>query len=159
MFAWFRRIRRINIFGFELKFNHPPERPEDTGGGKKTTSVGPVTPPGQPPGSAASRPEKPKALPPGASFTAYGEVIKAVGKDLGIRVRNEAEIREFWRVNQVDTDLDWFGPGSPVVSIGRKQDVAKCKIGDEAGITFVVEDRAGGKRGIKTVAFEVRPRA
>ncbi len=25
MFAWFRRIRRISIFGFELEFNDPPE--------------------------------------------------------------------------------------------------------------------------------------
>src|SRR3954447_21893152 len=101
---------------------------------------------------------KPKTTPPGARFTAHGEVIKTVGNDLGIRVRNEAEMREFWRVNQIDTRLDWFGPGAPVVSIGRKQDISRCRPGDEAGITFVAEDRAGGKRGTRTVGFGVRSR-
>jgi len=121
MFAWFRRIRRINIFGFELEFNHPPENAPPT-----------VKETGTPVRSSANGA---KTVPPGARFVAHGKVIKAYGSDLGVRVDNEAEIRQFWRANQVDTKLDWFGPGAPVVSIPGKY-VAGCKIGDDVAITL-----------------------
>jgi hypothetical protein len=88
-------------------------------------------------------------------FTVHGEVIRTVGKDLGIRVENEADLRAFWRDHRIDTDLDWFGKGPPVVSIGRKADMARCKPGDRVSLTFIVEDRAGGKRGTRTVDFGV----
>jgi hypothetical protein len=87
-------------------------------------------------------------------FTAHGEVIKTIGKDLGVRVENEADIRAFWKTHGIDTDLDWFGPGPPVVSIGRQRDIASCKIGDRVSIIFEVEDRPGGKRGIRTTDFQ-----
>ena len=105
MFAWFRRIRRINIFGFEMEFNHPPENASPTGGET-----------GTPVETARAR----RLCEPGARMVAHGKVIKAYGSDLGVRVDNEAEIREFWRANQMDTKLDWFGPGAPVVSIPAK---------------------------------------
>ncbi|WP_406697682.1 hypothetical protein V5E97_02340 [Singulisphaera sp. Ch08] len=141
MFAWFRRIRRINIFGFEIEFDHPPEKSPDKGG-----STGRLI-------------EKPgaKTVAPGARMVAHGKVIKAYGSDLGVRVENETEIREFWRANQMDTKLDWFGPGAPVVSITAKY-AAGCKVGDKVAITLEVVDRAGGKRGGQPVAFEVRSR-
>jgi hypothetical protein len=82
-------------------------------------------------------------------FTAYGEVIPTRGGDLGVRVENEADIRDFWKQHQIDTDLDWFGPGAPVISIGRKEDIASCRIGDRVSITVQV------RRGIKTVDFSV----
>lgn len=138
MFAWFRRIRRINIFGFELEFNHPPEIAPAKGGST-----------GKPIGKTGA-----KTVKPGACFVAYGEVIKAYGSDLGVRVANEAEIREFWKVNQMDTKLDWFGRGAPVVSIPSKF-AASCKVGDEVAITLKVVDRPGGKRGGQPVAFKM----
>lgn len=88
-------------------------------------------------------------------FTATGEVIKTLGQDLGVRVENEAEMREFWRTHEIGTDLGWFGPGAPVVSIGRQKDIASCKPGDRVSITLEVEDRANGKRGTRTVDFRV----
>ena len=87
-------------------------------------------------------------------FTASGEVIKTIGNDLGVRVENEVEIRAFWKTHDIDTDLDWFGPGRPVVSIGRQRDIESCRIGDRVSITFEVEDRAGGKRRIRTIGFQ-----
>ena len=82
-------------------------------------------------------------------------VVGTIGKDLGIRIRNEDEVREFWRVNRMDTMLDWAGKGPPVFSIGRKDDIESCKPGDEASMTLEVQVRVGGKRGLKTIAFEV----
>jgi hypothetical protein len=153
MFAWLRRlrIRSISIGGITIDIIHPPDEGEVAGGG--SSGDGPTT------GTPVPPPKKPRTVPPGARFTANGTVIRAIGKDLGIRVRNEAEMREFWRANEVDTDLDWFGPGAPVCSIGRARDKENCRIGDEASLTFEVVDRAGGKRGTRTVEFEVRPRA
>jgi hypothetical protein len=157
MFAWFRRIRRFNIFGFELEFNHPVEVITTTDGGagggetqrgRRETEV--INPP---------PPKAVKTVPPGARFTTYGTVIRTVGRDLGLRARNEPEVREFWRANEIETKLDWFGPGPPVFSIGRAQDIKKCRVGDEASLTFEVVDRAAGKRGIQTVGFEVRSRS
>jgi len=91
-------------------------------------------------------------------LTVTGEVIPTIGKDLGIRVEDIEEIREFWTDQQIGTKLDWFGEGAPVVSIGRKQDIAKCRPGDRASLTFVVEERKDGKRGIRTIAFDVQPK-
>ena len=88
-----------------------------------------------------------------ARFTVHGEVIRTVGKDLGIRVENERALRDFWQNHRIDTDINWFGAGPPVVSIGRSGDVARCKLGDRVDLTFVVVDRAAGKRGIRTVDF------
>lgn len=85
----------------------------------------------------------------------HGEVIGTIGKDLGVRVRNEGQLRVFWRDHRIDTDPDWFGEGPPVVSIGRKGDIARCRPGDKVSLTFVVNERAGGKRGIRTVDLEV----
>ena len=90
-------------------------------------------------------------------FIVHGEVIRTLGKDLGIRVENERELRSFWRDQKMGTDLDWFGEGPPVVSIGRKGDIAICKPGDRVQLTFVVVDRAGKKRGIKTIDFKGHP--
>lgn len=144
MFGWFRRIRRINIFGFELEFDHPPET-ASPGGTISHSSATPST------GSV-------KKAPLGTRMVAHGKVIKAVGGDLGVRVENEAEIREFWRANQLDTNLDWFGPGSPVISIPAKY-ASGCKIGDEAAITLETANWTGGRRRAKPVAIEVRSRA
>ena len=157
MFAWFRRIRirSINLFGIGIEITDPRE---DVSGPGKVTGGG-TSGSGRPNGTTVPPPKKPKTVPPGASFTAHGTVIKTVGKDLGIRTRNEAELREFWRANEVNTDLDWFGPGAPVCSIGRARDIEKCRVGDEASLTFEVVDRTGGKRGTRTVNFEVRSRA
>lgn len=91
-------------------------------------------------------------------FTAHGEVIPTRGSDLGVRVENVEEIRAFWEEHKIDTDLDWFIPGTPVISIGRQQDIASCRIGDHVSITVEVQDRAGGKRGIRTVDFSVTGR-
>ena len=88
-------------------------------------------------------------------FTADGEVIPTWGSDLGVRVENVAAIRAFWQQHQIDTDLDWFISGTPVISIGRQRDIASCQIGDHVSITVEVEDRPGGKRGIRTVDFSV----
>jgi hypothetical protein len=90
-----------------------------------------------------------------SGFTVHGELIRTVGSDLGLRVENEHELREFWRDHHIDTKLDWFGSGPPVISIGRKSDIEGCKPGDRASLTFIVERRAEGKRGIRTVAFKV----
>jgi hypothetical protein len=91
-------------------------------------------------------------------LTVNGEVILTIGKDLGLRVEEIEEIRQFWTDQQIGTKLDWFGEEPPVISIGRKQDIARCRPGDRASLTFVVQDRKDGKRGIKTVAFDVQPR-
>ncbi len=111
MFAWLRRvrIRGIKVLGIELEFDHSP----DTG------SISPATPK-----QAALQAEKSSTAPRSIAFTIHGRVIQTVGRDLGIRVRNEAELRAFWHINQIDTKLDWFGPGAPVISIGRKIDTA-----------------------------------
>jgi hypothetical protein len=87
-------------------------------------------------------------------LTVTGQVIAARGQDIGIRIENEEEARAYWRDHDIETDLDWFGPGSPVFSIGRQQDIARCRIGDRASLTVEVVDRPG-KRGTKTVDFEV----
>ena len=42
-----------------------------------------------------------------------------------------------------------------VISIGRKADIARCKIGNRVSITVQVVDRANGKRGIETTDFVV----
>ena len=90
-----------------------------------------------------------------AEFTATGVVIPTRGGDLGVRIENEAEANDFWREHKIDTDLRWFAPNELVISIGRKQDIAACKVGDRVSITVKVVDRAGGKRGIVTVGFKV----
>jgi len=87
-------------------------------------------------------------------LTVYGEVIKTVGRDIGIRIENEAEARAFWQKHGIETSLDWFGPGAPVFSIGRQRDIASCQLGDRASLTVEIADRPG-KRGTKTVAFSV----
>lgn len=98
---------------FELEFNHPPEVVADP---DNVTGEGPSRA-----RRAVERPVPPaktkKTVPPGARITVYGTVLKTLGKDLGIRVRNEAELREFWRANEVDTDLDWFGTRPPFVRL------------------------------------------
>jgi hypothetical protein len=90
-------------------------------------------------------------------LTVHGEVIRAIGQDLGLRVHDAEEIRAFWRAHQIDTKLDWFDSGTPVVSLGRKKDIESCKPGDWASLTFVVEDRANGKRGTRTIDFKIQP--
>jgi hypothetical protein len=82
-------------------------------------------------------------------------VIRTLGRDLGIRARNEEELRAFWKAHRIDTKLDWFGPGAPVISIGRSRHIERSKAGDEASLTFVVEDKPDGKRRIKTIDFSV----
>lgn len=88
-------------------------------------------------------------------FTVNGEVITTIGQDLGVRVENDVELREFWSRNEIDTDLDWFDDGPPVISIGRQADIAACNPGDRVSLTFVTKDRSNGKRGIETVDFTV----
>jgi hypothetical protein len=107
--------------------------------------------------SGAREHERPKAkkVPPGASFTVFGKVIRTNGNDLGIRVQNEAALRAFWQANEVDTKLDWFGPGAPVFSIGRAQDIKLCQVGGDATLTFITVDRGVEKRGVQTVGFSV----
>lgn len=90
-----------------------------------------------------------------AQFTAQGVVIRTIGRDLGVRIENEDEMRDFWRTHNIDTDLDWFGPGAPVISIGRKGDIESCRLGDRVSITIQVEDRPNGKRGVRTIDFQV----
>jgi hypothetical protein len=135
MFGWLRRIRRVSIFGVEVEFDHLPPKPPD------------VAPP--PTDKRENSPSPP------AQFTVHGEVIKTVGKDLGIRVENENELRRFWKDHQIDTQLDWFDRGAPVCSIGRQKDITRCKPGDRASLTFVVQERQDGKRGIRAIAFDV----
>ncbi len=142
--AWFRKIRRINIFGFELEFDHSAGEPAKPVEDRAPTSINRRRP--DPPVPANASP---------ARLTVYGEVIGAIGKDLGLRIRNENEAHKFWRAHRIDTKLDWAGKGPPVFSIGRRQDSESCKPGDEASMTVEVEERAGGKVGIRTVAFEV----
>jgi hypothetical protein len=91
-------------------------------------------------------------------LTVTGQVILTIGKDLGLRVEEIEEIRQFWTDQQIGTKLDWFGEGPPVISIGRKQDIARCRPGGRVRLTFVVEDRKDGKRGIRTIAFDVHPK-
>ena len=91
------------------------------------------------------------------SLTVTGEVIPAIGGDIGIRIENEEEARAFWREHGIETDLDWFGPGVPVFSIERQRDIASCRVGDRVSQTVEVVDRRG-KRGTKTVDFEVLAR-
>jgi hypothetical protein len=144
MFAWFRKIRRINIFGFELEFDHSAGDPPQVSKDNTATST------------RKDRLVQPKVSEESpARLTVHGEVVDTIAKDLGIRIQNEEEAREFWRVNQIDTMLDWAGKGPPIFSIGRKKDVESCKPGDEASMTVEVQDRVGGKRGIKTIAFEI----
>ncbi len=97
--------------------------------------------------------KKPLGSPP-PRITVYGEVV-GTSKALGIRVENEAEMREFWRTYSIATKLDWAGKGPPIASINRQGDIARCKPGDRANLTLEVEDRSG-KRCTKTVAFEVQ---
>jgi len=88
-------------------------------------------------------------------FTANGKVIPTRGGDLGVHVENEAETIAFWNTHKIDTDLRWFKKEMLVISIGRKDDIASCKIGDRVSITVKVVDRANGERGIETVGFRV----
>jgi antitoxin component of MazEF toxin-antitoxin module len=92
-------------------------------------------------------------------LTVTGEVIPTLGKDLGLRVEEVDKIRQFWTAQQIDTKLDWFDDGPPVISIGRKHDIARCRPGDRASLTFAVEERKDGKRGIRTIGFDVQPRS
>ena len=146
MFSWLRkiRIRGIKVLGLEIGFIHPDG------------TIPPASPPQK---SAGSNNAKPCTPPPGATFTVRGSVIKTRGRDLGIRARNDAQLRAFWKANRIDTKLDWFGPGAPVISIGRSEDIERCKAGDEASLTFVVEDKSDGKRRIKTIDFCVNATA
>lgn len=93
------------------------------------------------------------------SLTVTGEVIATIGRDPGLRVDQITEIHQLWAEQQIATKLDWFGKGPPVVSIGRKQDIARCRPGDRASLTFTVEERRDGKRGIRTIAFDVQRKA
>jgi hypothetical protein len=85
-------------------------------------------------------------------------VIRAISTDLGVRVDNAAELRAFWDANRIDTKLGWFDSGAPVVSIGRNSDIAACQPGDRVSLTFRTEVRSNGKRGIRTIGFEVLKR-
>ena len=88
-------------------------------------------------------------------LTVHGEVIRAIGADVGLRIENADEIRTFWQVHQIDTKLNWIDNGAPVVSINRQCDIASCKTGDRASMTIATQDRSNGKRGIRTVDFRV----
>jgi hypothetical protein len=107
------------------------------------------------PSSDTNMPGPPLHPGPPPRFTVAGEVIPTIGQDLGIRAENEAELRAFWTEHRLPGNLGWFGPGAPVVSIGRKADRARCRPGDRARLTFVVKERADGTRGTRTVDFDV----
>lgn len=92
------------------------------------------------------------------SFTVFGDVIRTISGDLGVRVENVADLREFWSEHQIDTKFHWLDSGAPVVSIGRADDVAACHPGYRVSLTFGVVDRANGKRGIRTTDFVVLAR-
>ena len=162
MFAWVRRIRisRITIGPIEFEIgddagqsngpdvNLPPAPPP-----VETKEPGKPKPPSLTIEKRLIRPDSVDGLP--AFITVRGEVVGTIGKDLGIRIRNEDEVREFWRANRLTTKLDWAGKGPPLFSIGRKQDRERCKPGDEASMTVEVVQRANGERGTRTIAFEV----
>ncbi|WP_435016547.1 hypothetical protein TA3x_004116 [Tundrisphaera sp. TA3] len=153
---WFRkiRIRSINLFGVEVEFDHATHPPEASTSGEAAPLglTNPVPKTAQPPRPVAVTGGDPPQQP---TLTVFGEVVGTIDQDLGIRVRNEEEIREFWRIHEIDTMLDWFGKGPPVFSIGRNRDRELCKPGDQARMTVVVQARKNGKRGIKTIDFEV----
>lgn len=90
-----------------------------------------------------------------AEFIAIGEVVANKAGDLGVRIENEEERKAFWREQKVDIGLGWFDPKISAIAIGRPQDVASCKVGDRVSITVKVVDRSDGKRGIRTVGFQV----
>ena len=92
-------------------------------------------------------------------ITVTGEIIPAIGRDLGLRVDQAEEMRQFWEAQKIGTKLDWFDSGAPVVTIGRKQDISRCKPGDRATITLIVEDRKDGNRGTRTVSFDILPKS
>ena len=103
---------------------------------------------------------QPSEVPVGSDdeLTVSGEVIGTIGQDLGLRVDDAEVVRTFWLTRRLDTKLNWLDGGAPVVSIGRAEDIAKCRPGDRASLTLVVEQRKGGKRGTKTVRFEIEPK-
>jgi hypothetical protein len=88
-----------------------------------------------------------------AHFTARGKVVQAIGGDLGIRVDNEPAMRAFWQAERIDTKLNWFDNEAPVMSINKQAHIAASKIGDDVEITVEPENRANGKRGIKTLGY------
>jgi hypothetical protein len=90
-----------------------------------------------------------------AEFTAIGEVVANKAGEMGVRIENEEERQAFWREQKVDLGLGWFDPKFSAITIGRPQDVASCKVGDRVSITVKVVDRSDGKRGIRTVGFQV----
>ena len=151
MLNWIRRarIKEINIGGIVIEFSPAPPQPETPVSNDKTLTHTPDTNPlpivGKPLKNAGSAP----------TLTIQGVVVGTIGKDLGIRVENETEVRAFWQEHQIDTQLDWAGTGPPVASIGRKADITSCDPGDEVRMTVKIEDRANGRRGIRTIAFEV----
>lgn len=90
-----------------------------------------------------------------ATFIVQGTVIETIAGNLGIRVANADALKRWWGAHHVDTKLDWFDDGLPVVSINRKAHIAQCKPGDVVELTIFTSDRSNGKRGITTQTMKI----
>jgi hypothetical protein len=163
--SWFRKIRRISIFGNEVEFDHtagetapaasPPSKSGETAA--STAEHASDVPPSSPRSSRAitCRPADPTP----DSFTVFGVVVGTLGSNLGIRVENEKELREFWKAHKIDTNMEWAGKGPPVFTVGRRADIEMCKPDDEVKMTIKVDGRKNGTRGVRTIDFDVLRRA
>jgi hypothetical protein len=81
-------------------------------------------------------------------ITVHGEVIRAIGQDLGLPVENAIDVQALRNAHQNDTQPDWFDKGAPDIPINRKADIASYAPGDRANMTVATQDRAEGKYGV-----------
>jgi len=88
-------------------------------------------------------------------FVAFGEVVANKAGELGVKIENDEERKAFWQEHKVDLGLGWFDPKFSAITIARPQDVASCKVGDRVSITLRVVNRSDGKRGVRTVGFQL----
>jgi hypothetical protein len=85
-----------------------------------------------------------------------GRVVSTrYGNSPGLQADDADALREFWRAQNLDTQL-LEEAGGPVISMGRQADQAACPVGGRARMTIEVTIRAG-KRRVRTVAFELLP--
>jgi hypothetical protein len=94
-----------------------------------------------------------------AQFAATGKVVKTIGADVGVEADNAEALRDFWQEEGIETALEWMGKGTAVISINRQLDKAQCKIGDRVCLTVEAVTWGTGKRGIRTVDFDVLEQA
>ena len=86
-------------------------------------------------------------------FTVIGRVPPFNSNEFYLRVENDKELEEFFKVERIDTRLG-YAEGKPVIGVrGRLASV--CKPGDRVRHIIETQDKKNGFRGIVGISIKV----